>query len=147
MNLLVSKSKNSVTYYTRKSFRSEAGKYGESTNDPKRFIKSEICTIDGTHAQYSSYSLNQEMQRIFRSNKGFILRAEGINCSFDEKLAKRLIACGQTSQPNLRCLLPRKLMVLLKIFQRKGVSHLRDLFHGLIICNGRSIKLLVEFYK
>ena len=92
MNLLVSKSKNSVTYYTRKSFRSEAGKYGESTNDPKCFIKSESCTIDGTPAQYSSYSLNQEMQRIFRSNKGFILRAEGINCSFDEKLAKRLIA-------------------------------------------------------
>ena len=38
-----------------------AGKLGKGQNDPKRFIKSESCTIDGELAQYSSYSLNHEM--------------------------------------------------------------------------------------
>lgn len=38
-----------------------AGKLGKSQNDPKRFIKCEKCTVDGEVAQYSSYSLNQEM--------------------------------------------------------------------------------------
>ena len=38
-----------------------AGKCGKSQNDPRRFIKSESCTADGELAQYSSYSLNQEM--------------------------------------------------------------------------------------
>lgn len=41
--------------------RGVAGKYGKSQNDPKRFIKSESCTLDGELAQYNSYSLNQEM--------------------------------------------------------------------------------------
>ena len=41
--------------------RGVAGKYGKGQNDPKRFIKSESCTIDGELAQYNSYSLNQEM--------------------------------------------------------------------------------------
>ena len=41
--------------------RGVAGKYGKGQNDPKRFIKSEPCTIDGELAQYSNYSLNQEM--------------------------------------------------------------------------------------
>jgi hypothetical protein len=41
--------------------RGAAGKYGKSSNDPKRFIKSESCTVDGELAQYNSYSLNQEM--------------------------------------------------------------------------------------
>lgn len=38
-----------------------AGKLGKGQNDPKRFIKCEKCTVDGEVAQYSSYSLNQEM--------------------------------------------------------------------------------------
>lgn len=38
-----------------------AGKLGKGQNDPKRFIKCEECTVDGEVAQYSSYSLNQEM--------------------------------------------------------------------------------------
>ena len=38
-----------------------AGKLGKGQNDPKRFIKRETCTIDGEVAQYSSYTLNQEM--------------------------------------------------------------------------------------
>ena len=38
-----------------------AGKLGKNQNDPKRFIKCEKCTVDGEVAQYSSYSLNQEM--------------------------------------------------------------------------------------
>lgn len=41
--------------------RGAAGKYGKGQNDPKRFIKSECCTIDGELAKYHSYSLNQEM--------------------------------------------------------------------------------------
>lgn len=41
--------------------RGVIGKYGKSQNDPKRFIKSESCTLDGELAQYNSYSLNQEM--------------------------------------------------------------------------------------
>ena len=41
--------------------RGVAGKYGKGQNDPKRFIKSESCTVDGEIAQYNSYSLNQEM--------------------------------------------------------------------------------------
>lgn len=41
--------------------RGAAGKRGKSQNDPGRFIKSESCTADGELAQYSSYSLNQEM--------------------------------------------------------------------------------------
>lgn len=41
--------------------RGVAGKYGKGQNDPKRFIKSESCTIDGEIAQYNNYSLNQEM--------------------------------------------------------------------------------------
>lgn len=41
--------------------RGLAGKYGKGQNDPKRFIKQESCTADGELAQYSSYSLNQEM--------------------------------------------------------------------------------------
>ena len=40
-----------------------AGKLGKGQNDPKRFIKCEKCTVDGEVAQYSSYSLNQEMDR------------------------------------------------------------------------------------
>ena len=35
--------------------------YENRLNDPKRFIKSESCTIDGELAQYGSYTLNQEM--------------------------------------------------------------------------------------
>lgn len=38
-----------------------AGKLGKGQNDLKRFIKCEKCTVDGEVAQYSSYSLNQEM--------------------------------------------------------------------------------------
>ena len=38
-----------------------AGKLGKGQNDPKRFIKCETCTVDGEVAQYSSYTLNQEM--------------------------------------------------------------------------------------
>jgi len=41
--------------------RGVIGKYGKSQNDPKRFIKSESCTLDEELAQYNSYSLNQEM--------------------------------------------------------------------------------------
>ncbi len=41
--------------------RGTAGKYGKSPNDPRRFIKTESCTLDGELAQYNSYSLNQEM--------------------------------------------------------------------------------------
>ena len=36
-------------------------KLSKGQNDPKRFIKCEKCTVDGEVAQYSSYSLNQEM--------------------------------------------------------------------------------------
>ncbi len=36
-------------------------KLGKGQNDPKRFIKSESCTIDGEMAEYTSYALNQEM--------------------------------------------------------------------------------------
>lgn len=38
-----------------------AGKLGKGQNDPKRFIKGEACTIDGEMAEYTSYTLNQEM--------------------------------------------------------------------------------------
>ena len=38
-----------------------ACKLGKGQNDPKRFIKSESCTIDGEMAEYTSYALNQEM--------------------------------------------------------------------------------------
>ena len=38
-----------------------ACKLGKGQNDPKRFIKSESCTIDGEMAEYTSYTLNQEM--------------------------------------------------------------------------------------
>ncbi|MBQ7195621.1 MAG: IS1634 family transposase [Bacteroidales bacterium] len=38
-----------------------ACKLGKGQNDPKRFIKSESCTIDGEIAEYTSYALNQEM--------------------------------------------------------------------------------------
>ena len=38
-----------------------AGKLGRSQNDPKRFIKGEYCTVDGEMAEYTSYTLNQEM--------------------------------------------------------------------------------------
>ena len=38
-----------------------AGKYAKSQNDPKRFIKSESCTVDGEVAEHVSYALNQEM--------------------------------------------------------------------------------------
>lgn len=41
--------------------RGTAGKYRKSQNDPKRFIRQESCTADGELAQYSNYSLNQEM--------------------------------------------------------------------------------------
>ena len=38
-----------------------AGKLGKGQNDPKRFIKGESCTIDGEMAEFTSYTLNQEM--------------------------------------------------------------------------------------
>ena len=38
-----------------------AGKLGKGQNDPKRFIKGESCTIDGEMAEYTGYTLNQEM--------------------------------------------------------------------------------------
>ena len=38
-----------------------AGKLGKGQNDPKRFITSESCTIDGEMAEFTSYTLNQEM--------------------------------------------------------------------------------------
>ncbi len=38
-----------------------AGRFGKGQNDPRRFIRNESCTSDGELAQYSSYSLNQEM--------------------------------------------------------------------------------------
>ena len=38
-----------------------AGKYAKSQNDPKRFITSESCTVDGEVAEHVSYALNQEM--------------------------------------------------------------------------------------
>ena len=38
-----------------------AGRLGKGQNDPRRFIRNESCTSDGELAQYSSYSLNQEM--------------------------------------------------------------------------------------
>ena len=41
--------------------RGEAGKFGKGQNDPKRFITGESCTIDGEMAEYTSYTLNQEM--------------------------------------------------------------------------------------
>ena len=41
--------------------RGEAGKLGKGQNDPKRFITGESCTIDGEMAEYTSYTLNQEM--------------------------------------------------------------------------------------
>ena len=41
--------------------RGVAGKLGKSQTDPKRFIKSESCTIDGELAEYRSYSLDREM--------------------------------------------------------------------------------------
>lgn len=41
--------------------RGVAGKYGKGQNDPKRFIKSESCTVDGEIAPYNNFSLNQEM--------------------------------------------------------------------------------------
>lgn len=36
-------------------------KCGKGQNDPKRFIKRDSCTVDGELAEYTSYSLNQEM--------------------------------------------------------------------------------------
>lgn len=36
-------------------------KCGKCQNDPKRFIKRDSCTVDGELAEYTSYSLNQEM--------------------------------------------------------------------------------------
>lgn len=36
-------------------------KCGKGQNDPKRFIKKDSCTVDGELAEYTSYSLNQEM--------------------------------------------------------------------------------------
>lgn len=36
-------------------------KRGKGQNDPKRFIKRDSCTVDGELAEYTSYSLNQEM--------------------------------------------------------------------------------------
>lgn len=36
-------------------------KGGKGQNDPKRFIKRDSCTVDGELAEYTSYSLNQEM--------------------------------------------------------------------------------------
>lgn len=36
-------------------------KCGKGQNDPKRFIKRDSCTGDGELAEYTSYSLNQEM--------------------------------------------------------------------------------------
>lgn len=36
-------------------------KCGKGQNDPKRFIKRNSCTVDGELAEYTSYSLNQEM--------------------------------------------------------------------------------------
>lgn len=41
--------------------RGEAGKLGKGQNDPKRFITGESCTADGEMAEYTSYTLNQEM--------------------------------------------------------------------------------------
>ena len=38
-----------------------AGKLGKGQNDPKRFITSESCTVDGELAEHVSYILNQEM--------------------------------------------------------------------------------------
>ena len=38
-----------------------ANKLGKGQNDPKRFIKRESCTADGEVAEYTGYSLNQEM--------------------------------------------------------------------------------------
>ncbi len=38
-----------------------AGKLRKSTNDAKRFIRQESCTVDGELAQITSYSLNQDM--------------------------------------------------------------------------------------
>lgn len=38
-----------------------AGRLGKGQNDPRRFIKSENCTVDGEVAEHTSYSLNQEM--------------------------------------------------------------------------------------
>ena len=36
-------------------------KCGKGQNNPKRFIKRDSCTVDGELAEYTSYSLNQEM--------------------------------------------------------------------------------------
>ena len=41
--------------------RGVAEKCGKGQNDPKRFIKRDSCTVDGELAEYTSYSLNQEM--------------------------------------------------------------------------------------
>ena len=41
--------------------KGEAGRLGKGQNDPKRFIKGEACTVDGEMAEYTSYTLNQEM--------------------------------------------------------------------------------------
>lgn len=41
--------------------RGVAEKCGKGQNDPKRFIKRDSCTADGELAEYTSYSLNQEM--------------------------------------------------------------------------------------
>lgn len=38
-----------------------AGRAVKGQNDPRRFIRCESCTADGELAQYSNYSLNQEM--------------------------------------------------------------------------------------
>ena len=38
-----------------------AGRAVKGQNDPRRFIRCENCTADGELAQYSSYSINQEM--------------------------------------------------------------------------------------
>ena len=38
-----------------------ACKLGKGQNDPKRFITGESCTADGEMAEYTSYTLNQEM--------------------------------------------------------------------------------------
>lgn len=37
------------------------GKLGKGQNDPRRFIRSESCTVDGELAQHTNYTLNQEM--------------------------------------------------------------------------------------
>lgn len=41
--------------------RGAVEKCGKGQNDPKRFIKRDSCTVDGELAEYTSYSLNQEM--------------------------------------------------------------------------------------